>query len=144
METVIPAGYRVSVASWENDGDAKRTITKEGLSREMAKFFVEAAAVFGSYGNQYSPSDAQLKVVHRKMREVIFANWEAFSQMWDDLTKEEMDTGDDLDSAIWDVTAELHYELLGGGDFRFRQMETIKVEHLPVEVRMKDVTGEFV
>ena len=41
METIIPAGYRVTVDSWENDADVHRTIVKKGLDRDMAKFHEE-------------------------------------------------------------------------------------------------------
>jgi hypothetical protein len=37
----IPAGYQVSVTSWENDGDNYRTETIPGLSKEGAQFLVD-------------------------------------------------------------------------------------------------------
>lgn len=148
MDTVIPAGYRVTVHSWENDADAKRTITKEGLSKEMAKFFVEFARLFYSqnnyhgpkgFGNVYQPSRRSLDDAHAASREVILANWDAFTEMWDDIEPEELSD----DDCIWDITSELHYELFGGGEFHFRVLESFKVEYLPVEVHLSDVTEEF-
>lgn len=148
METIIPAGYRVTVDSWENDADAQRTIVKEGLDRDMAKFFVEFARLFYSqnnyrgpkrYGNMYEPSREKLKDAHAAAKKVILDNWGAFQQMWDDVEKEELDDED----CIWDLTAELHHELFGGSEYHFRVLEKVKVEYLPVEIRLNDVTGEF-
>ena len=59
--------------------------------------------------------------------------------MWDDVTKEELDD----DDCIWDLTAELHHELFGGSEYHFRVLEKVKVEYLPVEIQLNDVTGEF-
>ena len=38
---IIPAGYQLSVVSWENDGDHYNTEVMNGLSEEEVKFLVE-------------------------------------------------------------------------------------------------------
>ena len=140
METIIPAGYRVTVDSWENDADAKRTIVKEGLAIDVAKFFVDFARLFYSqnsyrrpkgFGNMYEPSREKLKEAHAAAKKVILDNWGAFRQMWDDVEKEELED----DDCIWDLTAELHHELFGWSEYHFRVLEKVKVEYLPVEIR---------
>lgn len=118
METIIPAGYRVTIDSWGNDADVRRTVVKEGLEHDMAKLFVEFARLFYSqdnyrgpkgYGNMYVPSREKLKDAHAAAKKVILDNWGAFQQMWDDVTQEELDD----DDCIWDLdlTAELQHEL---------------------------------
>ena len=43
--TIIPAGYRVTIMSWENDFDAHRTVTKSGLSFDEVKFHLELCSL---------------------------------------------------------------------------------------------------
>lgn len=149
METIIPAGFRVTINSWENDGDAKRSEIKEGLSREMAAFYVDVAKLFYSknnyrgpkgFGNMYSPSKEELKEAHAAAKQVILKHFTAFCKMWG----EDYDVAIlDSEDALYDFTSELHYDLFGASDFQFRVLESVKVEHVPNEIRMNDVTKEF-
>lgn len=148
METIIPAGYRVTVDSWENDGDAGRTITLTGLDRDAAKLYVEFARLFYSqnnhrgpkgYGNMYEPSSEMLKDAHDAAKKVILDNWKAFVSVGFDMTEEDLND----ESYLREVVHDLHSDLFGMGEFYFRVLEKVKVEHLPTEIRLNDVTGEF-
>lgn len=44
----VPAGLRLSITSWENDGDDYRTVVVNGLTEEDVRFYLELAADFRS------------------------------------------------------------------------------------------------
>ncbi len=149
METIIPAGYRVTVNSWENDGDAKRVVVKEGLSHSRAALYVDFARLFYSqnnyhgpkgFGNMYEPRKAELAEAHAAVKDVLIKHFAAFCEMWG----EEYDVHElDNEDALHDFAGELHYELFGASEYKFRVLESIKVEHIPFPITMQDVTKEF-
>lgn len=49
----IPAGYQIHVTSWENDGDARATVTASGLTAGDIRFMIEIANFFGKAGNDF-------------------------------------------------------------------------------------------
>jgi len=127
--TTIPAGYRLTVNSWENDGDHRRSVTRDGLSKEEVLFLTDVCEGMKmsnkpSFGNLYEPSDDEC------------AEFEAFL---DSLIKKH---------GLIDVTAEdvidSLYDLgLSSGDYYTRMCENYKVEHVPKEVVLYDVTENF-
>jgi hypothetical protein len=138
--TIIPAGYRLTVVTWENDADNYKTVTLEGLSESRVKFLVDLAKLFksrnrvaGCIGNYYESSDANRSEVQSALAKVVAKHPGEF-------TGELVDDLDDLNDDMF----ELMYELgLMGGDFYTRVMESFKVEHTPVEVVLSDVTENF-
>lgn len=59
MNDTIPAGYSLSVKTWENDGDNYKTVIKYGLSFTEAKFLIDICKMFiskseGGFGNIYN------------------------------------------------------------------------------------------
>jgi len=141
--TIIPAGYRITVDSWENDGDNSRTETIEGLSEQDAKFTVDFALLFGSvngkdegFGNLYEPSDQEIEGLNKAIKRVVAKH----SPLSSDLHE----VFEDVDSDI-DVYLEYAYDLgLTGGDFFTRVLESIKVEYIPEPIEIQDVTAKFV
>lgn len=51
-ETIIPAGYRLSVTSWANDADNYKNEMVEGLTLDEVKFRVDFIKLFTSKNNR--------------------------------------------------------------------------------------------
>lgn len=143
--TTIPAGYRVTINSWENDGDHKRALVFAGLSEETARFYVDFAKKLYSennrktsgFGNMYAPSEDELEKVHNVLKSVILKHWDAFIAFGYTMTQ------DELDEALYDVCSEIHYTLFGASDYHFRVLDSFKVEFIPVEIKIEDVSKRF-
>jgi len=76
--SVIPAGYRMSVVSWENDGDHYLTRTLEGLRKDEVHFYLDLCKLFksenqvnGTFGNMYCPSTYERAEAINAMFEVM-------------------------------------------------------------------------
>lgn len=146
-ETIIPAGYRLTVTTWENDGDHYKTKVLEGLTKERVTALVELSKLFSSknnggaakgyIGNMYDPNDAERSRAKRAIDRVLKKYPGEFPPI-DDADVDDEDT--DINDGVWDLIYELG---LAGGDFYTRVMETFKVEYMPVEVRLNDVTEDF-
>ncbi len=75
--TEIKAGYRLTVTSWENDGDNYNTKSQDGLTKEESVFLVELITLFKSrhnrhglsrtFGNMYDPSDKEIEENYANM-----------------------------------------------------------------------------
>lgn len=152
-QTVIPAGYRVTVESWENDADNYKTSVMEGLTKGEVVFLVDFAKLFYSqnnwkgpkgHGNMYDPDSKELSNFKEAYMGVI--NKHGVAAM-----------GDVIRSHFWDEDAgsfyedqhdgvmELAYDMgLSGGDFYTRVLDSIKVEYIPTEIILQDVTEDFV
>lgn len=152
-QTVIPAGYRITVESWENDADNYKTKIMEGLQKASVEFLVDFVELFHSqnnyrgpkgHGNMYDPDVNKLNNFREAYVEVIKKH----------ITK---DTEPKLLEYFWDEdnnlmyddshdgVMELAYELgLSGGAFYARVLDSIKVEYIPNEIVLQDVTEEFV
>lgn len=140
--TIIPAGYRITVESWENDGDNCRTEIIEGLSEQDAKFTVDFALLFASkngkdegIGNLCDPSADEEKRVVEAINKVVTKH----SPLSEDLS-----FFTSLDCDVYSMM-EYGYNLgLSGGDFFTRVLDSIKVEYIPEPIEIQDVTTKFV
>lgn len=133
--TTIKSGYRVSVDTWENDMDGYTTETLEGLSEDEVKFVYELCLLHrsgytspGMFGNMYEPEtfeireyEASLCRVRGKYGDCLRHKWESF-----------------------DGVEDLTYKLsLRGSEFYTRVFEKIKVEYIPEDIVLQDVTEMF-
>jgi hypothetical protein len=138
MKTIIPAGYRVTVTTWENDGDNYNTKTVEGLTESETEFVVKLCKLHYSknayktakgFGNMYEPSEKEI--------ETYFA---ALQKLRDEHT-----TGSPEDCDDPEGMQEYGYKLgLTCGEFYTRVCENIKVEFIPEQIEIDDVTAKFV
>lgn len=137
--STIKAGYRLSVTSWENDGDNNRTITKDGLQESEVKYIIKLLSLIknsdDSFGNMYDPDDSEL----------------------DELSQGILDLGDDVVTKLTEEfsskdPAELPYQYAEEiGEYtgyceenRFtRVVESIIVEYVPQEITIEDVSAQF-
>lgn len=152
-QTIIPAGYRVTIESWENDADNYKTKIVEGLQKPSVEFLIDFAKLFHSrnnwngpkgHGNMYDPHANELNNFREAYVEVIKKHIAKDTEQtllqyfWDEDNNKLYD--DQHDGVM-----ELAYELgLSGGDFYTRVFESAKVEYIPNEIILQDVTEEFV
>ena len=67
--SIIKAGYRITVTSWENDADYYNTNTVDGLDEQETKFHVDLLKLIAGsncndstvFGNMYDPRDSKLE-----------------------------------------------------------------------------------
>lgn len=155
-ETVIPAGYRVSITSWENDADHRKTKVFEGLTKERVEFLAELLPHFTSgsnngkktFGNMYEPSDERLAAACNRIREIMERHRAALTE--DELEILDESAGVDLEEdyasgndAMF-TFVNVAREFLGySEDYDFRVFDYMQVEFVPHEIRMQDVTKKF-
>ncbi len=143
----IPAGYRLTVTSWENDGDNYNTKTLDGLTLDKVSYLVDLCKILdyasntkGNFGNLYEPSDIDTLGFFGEVKTIIHNHP---SVLADFLTLVEgMEPIED--EAYYDYASEDLYELsLVGGEFFTRVCESFVVEYVPREIIMEDVTDKF-
>lgn len=89
----------------------------------------------------YDPSDDELQKALDAAKKVFLKHWNMFSSIYDDVTTAELD--DPESAALHDITGDLHYELFGASEYRFRVLDSFKVEYIPVAIEIEDVTSKF-
>ncbi len=152
-KTIIPAGYRITIESWENDADNYKTKLMEGLQKESTMFLVDFAKLFYSqnnwngpkgHGNMYDPNVSELEAFRKDFEDIVSKhikeNTEAclLQYFYDD---ENGKFYEDQSDGVMDLAYELG---LSGGDFYTRVLSSIKVEYIPTEIVLNDVTEDFV
>lgn len=146
--TVIKKGYRVSIKTWENDADNYRTEIIEGLSKEAAQFLVDFSKFFysknsrkdGNFGNMYEPSDEEFDELVEHVGPLIIRNFDILKEFgYSYLDK------NNPEEWVLDIISELLYLTQGGSSQEFwsRVTDSIKVEYIPVDVELSDVSKEF-
>jgi hypothetical protein len=136
----IKAGYRLTVKSWENDGDHKNTIQQDGLTLEQVKFIVDIIGVYKiSLGNMYSPKESELSEEKIALRKVISKYPNAKEMLY---IEEEEEFQDD-DIIVECVHDQILYDYMGSSEFYTRKYDGHTVEYIPVEITIEDVTNKL-
>ncbi len=145
--TTIKAGYRLTVVSWENDGDNYNTKVIEGLTKEETTFFIGCCKVFSSknrdknnIGNMYAPSYKEIEQFVKVLKEVaVDHSYIVLSDKYSHYFKY------NDDEEFTDSMHEMLYDFgLTSGEFYTRVCESYKVDYTPHDIHMHDVTEEFV
>lgn len=137
--TIIPAGYRFTFDSWENDGDHKHTIIIEGISEPEARLIAEIAKTLLAGGtgleNNYEPEDKEINKGLKVLMDIFDRHQKVFDE--EDFDAYRMDHGHIADY--------IHEKILGysAEGYYFRVLDDYKIEHVPVEILIKDVTNQF-
>ena len=134
--TRIPAGYKIEVTTWENDGDDYHTTHIAGLGLDEVRLLVKLAELVyshnrlgeRSYGNIYEPTEEQCDDLDRAIQ-TTFDKYNTQSITWS------------VDRCC-DKLVDLH--LMGCSEFHTRVLSKIVVEHYPVALHIEDVTEQFV
>jgi len=131
MKPTIPKGYRVTVVSWENDGDNYNTKVISGLNKADVSFYIDLCKLLmGEYGNLYEPGASELSEFRSALHEIFVRH-------------DKVDKGDSVEeSGDWGM--DYLYELgLTAGEFFTRVCDSFKVELIPENITFQDVTKEF-
>lgn len=137
--TIIPAGYRLTVTSWENDGDNYNTKIKEGLTLEQCRYYVDLCKLLksqsrGGCGNMFEPSEGERKKLAVALQKLAKKHGKEAT---------ELDNLDDRD-LVCDQMLDVLYDLgLSCGEFYTRVCDTYKVEHIAQPIELEDVTAQF-
>lgn len=128
--TIIPAGYRVSVTTWENDGDNYKTEIIDGVSEKHIPFIVELCNLLkrDKFGNM---SD------HESTDELMIA--------LNSLIEKHPERPDYCDSAeetykglMWKLG------LTPSGYYATTVFDSIKIEYIPAPIEIENVTDRFI
>lgn len=148
--TIIKPGYRLSVTSWENDGDHRRTEVRDGLTKEQAMFWVDICKLHYSrnnfenkgFGNLFEPNTGEQSAYAAAVTGVLFKHPAMIDTLGIELNA---DAGETLAMAVYDAPLEFAYEVgLAGTEGQFtRVLESFTVELVPIQIELLDVTSEF-
>jgi hypothetical protein len=133
--TIIPAGYRITVISWENDADNYNTKVLEGLDKNTAQFYLELCNLM----MQDNPSSA---VWNKRISNLYEPNEEEINRVYE-VTVPILRKYDKIENEEYanDHAIEYLYELgLSGGEFFTRVCSDVKVEFIANDIYLEDVT----
>lgn len=127
----IPKGYKLTVTTWENDGDNYKTEFLYGLSKEEVLFYVELCKTFDrnthyELSNNYDLDDDQLK---------------QYNQLIANLCEKHAATIEQYDI---DVEDDLYNLSISSGEWMVRVVEEFSVEFIPDDILIEDVTNQFI
>lgn len=128
--STIKAGYRMTVVSWENDGDNYNTITKDGLTENEVQMYVDFLSLLkgnSEFSNMYEPDDEEIEGFNQAVLPLLKKHDVVY-----------------FDGYPCDMACEIVGELTGYTEFFTRVVEEIKIEYIPVEVCFEDVTNKFI
>lgn len=166
---VQPAGYAITIASWENDADFNATKTLSVATLQEAQIVVAIAKLFGSYwrnktirgetsfDNLYEPSESELTTMFRTIAKIV-GEYPLFQRLYgwsdDDFSMPtEQDFEDHLedeDSSPVEAMHDAVFELLSSlglsgqqeGQYT-RVAESITVHYYAESIYAEDVTSTF-
>lgn len=137
---IIPEGYRITCVSWENDGDNYKTVVKEGVSKRETELIGEVVSLIISHStgleNNYDPSDKE----REKGFKILLPVFEKFPDVLGQKYIEEIrdDGGVMLDYICENLTG-----YPGEDGYAMRVISSIKIEHIPQDIVIEDVTAQF-
>jgi hypothetical protein len=144
---VQPAGYAITVTSWENDGDHYNTKTLTVSSREEAQVLYALATLLRSqrhgqhcFGNMYEPNEYHLQQFSNAVA-AIPGMKEFLHNICPELESQDPEYGADYMDVVMDVLYDLG--LCGGENFFTRVCEKVDVHYYAEPVYADDVTAEF-
>lgn len=132
---IIPAGYRFTFVSWENDGDNYKTIIKEGVEEKQAKLLVELAKADSGLENAYEPDETELKTGYNVL-------WPIFEKHKDVFSSKQMES---FKADVGAMTEYINEKILGYSSegYWMRVLDSYKIEYIPEEIKIEDVTDKF-
>jgi hypothetical protein len=142
MNTIIPAGYRITCTSWENDGDNYNTKTVEGLTREHVHLYTDLLKLLsrrhkdGDHGNLYEPGEDECQALADDVKAVL-AKHEGNDAIPDDIDLS------DVDSVV-EYFCDVVGDFTGSSEhYLTRVVESVQVHLIPHPIEMALVTEEF-
>jgi hypothetical protein len=142
-QTIIPAGYRVTITSWENDGDNYKDKIHEGLTSARVEYILELCKLFKSgsnnggktFGNMDEYDSGGFAKAEKAVRKVLEKHRAVLNHC--ELANLESEEGDM-------EVCEVVNKFIGSSEYyTFRVYQTAKVELIPHQIEIDDVTGDF-
>lgn len=130
---IYPAGYKMEIQAWENDGDHTTNIAHWGLNYADVTFLIELLSLYSresNYGNIYEWDfeDEDYKSYIFEVTRILKQHSGLTKLIPDDLN---FDDAEDVDEFINDFT----YSYMGGGEFATRRLEKITLsEHDEIKI----------
>lgn len=143
----IKAGYRLTVNTWENDGDNCNSRTEDGLTESGVRFWVDIFKAHrsknsgdGFIGNIYDPNEDEIEKYNAKIASIMREHPNAvFGIFGVDLVDNEIS-----DKELADNFADIGHDwTLSSSEFHSRVVEDWVVEFTPVQLILGDVTDDF-
>lgn len=153
--TTIKAGYRITIDSWEGDLDFPDTVTMEGYSREEAQFVVEFCKLFSykaRFANIYECSASEMNALGKTLAKLIIKHQPVSYGIVSSFGIDEAMVNTSLKEENYDEILDSFHqewfgEFFGRGNPQFprvtRVCERIKVEYIPQDILIEDVSKEF-
>ena len=140
--STIKAGYRVTVTSWENDGDNYNTLSKDGMTAEAARLVYQLLSLLeGDLGNMYEPDEEECELLTEAVIPIIKQNLSILGEFGYSVYKQS-----DVDFPMYatQVATSIIGDFTGFSEgYYTRKVESIVVEYVPAEIVIQDVTHEF-
>lgn len=153
--TIIPSGYRITINSWERDLDFDDEVIVQGYTKEETQFIIQFLKLFqrsSKFSNLYDPSTKIVNELYKIVSNLIITH-QPYSyklvglSIPDDVELLKTSVENDNYDEMYDIFREFFSDYLGHGDPQFprftRVCSSIKVEYIPEEIRMLDVSKEF-
>lgn len=142
--SVIKAGYRITVESYENNGDACRTVTVDGLSLDDAKFHARILSLINTtsqYGCMLSDDEELVDSFVYECRSIINSGKYVVNGLH---TLDTISTSNDV---LFDfIKDEILSQYVGYPEYDIyatRKVDNITVEFIPTEIDLGDITSQF-
>ena len=133
--TTIPAGYRLTVKSWENDGDNNQTKIIEGIQHdEDVMFYVALCKMHDMdtpYSNLYDPRDKEIQMHNSALLELIkkFPNMTYYDKP--------LTTASDVRNIMDSIG-------IGATEYYLtRVCDCFKIEYIKEDIVFEDITERF-
>jgi hypothetical protein len=140
-KTEIKAGYKLTITSWENDGDHYATESVEGLTREDAAFQLDVVRAYAKvFGNECDRNAADVATATEALKAVFAKHGKTLA----DVEYAEEDDENEDGSAYTEYASDLCYSFMGASEWYVcRVFESFKMEYFPTTIFIDDVTEEF-
>ena len=143
-QTIIPAGYRVTITSWENDADYYEDTIHEGLTKERVEYILEMCKLFKSGSNNGGKTFGNMNEYDgsarfAKAQQAVNVVLEKHRAVLNECELANLDSGEDEMEVC-----EIINEFIGSSEFyTFRVYDKAKIELVPHQITMEDVTADF-
>lgn len=155
--SVIKAGYRITVESYENNGDACKTVTVDGLSLDDAKFHARILSLINTtsqYGCMLSDDEELVDSFVYECRSIINSGKYVVNGLHtlDTISTSNVAIDDDSIDAISNnvlfdfIKDEILSQYVGYPEYDIyatRKVDNITVEFIPTEIDLGDITSQF-
>jgi hypothetical protein len=146
-QTIIEAGYRVTIYTWENDSDNHQETSICGLSESEVKFYVDLCKLHAlsdsgcitdtEFGNMYDPTISEKSAYKTALNVMCQKHIKIINKL---MYEKYNITQDSVSESVYE---HLFYINLSGEDYYTRVFDSILIEYVPEEIKIENVTDKF-